>query len=510
MAKENLEEISKRVMASYMNKAVYDNENGKRQKGLNTAVKKMSKEETEHELDEQTGIHPLDAHRILTQNGGRDKSFFELSNKHIDGLEKHANEMKYKKSKNAPGSRLRMFHQYLSRRADAHVTPEGKLKPNSKWNNPPSMHEETENLDESIKNDSAVNFHLDSLINAKGLKNTRNTPERIKKYEQQLKRSRGKMNMRINQLTKEEYELDEGILLEMDKFTDDHLDKLRKSYSTINKIDPSHPTYTKLTKKLDSLPHEHLKQLANANIKFVSVLARNRVNKKEMENMKKENFNQFMNSVLDEKANDSMGLFEKIISDSILEKMETRKEELANTMFESEELDELSKKTLGGYIKKAATSKADSVRFLQSKHDSFKDIGRKRFVKRSKGIDTAVKKLTKEEYEYEHEYENLDEMAGRKLPANHEEAHEIHLYGENDSHLYHHSAMPIVKNLQKKHAKGKYDHDLATKAWEHHARRALKKYNDEFPENKLRGTPATIHKAAKHFRDSYDEDVRGK
>ena len=52
---------------------------------------------------------------------------------------------------------------------------------------------------------------------------------------------------------------------------------LRKEYSAVNKVDPDSPTYKSLIKHLDSLPQELLKDLANAKIKFVSSLARNRV-----------------------------------------------------------------------------------------------------------------------------------------------------------------------------------------------------------------------------------------
>ncbi len=54
---------------------------------------------------------------------------------------------------------------------------------------------------------------------------------------------------------------------------------LRKDYSTIDKIDPEGDGYKGLIKLLDSLAQEDLKQLADADIKFVSSLARNRLRK---------------------------------------------------------------------------------------------------------------------------------------------------------------------------------------------------------------------------------------
>jgi hypothetical protein len=61
------------------------------------------------------------------------------------------------------------------------------------------------------------------------------------------------------------------------EFSKQQLDTLRKNYSTINKINPSSPAYTKLIKLLNSLDNKALKQIANADVKFVSMLAKNRI-----------------------------------------------------------------------------------------------------------------------------------------------------------------------------------------------------------------------------------------
>lgn len=73
----------------------------------------------------------------------------------------------------------------------------------------------------------------------------------------------------------EEVSLDESA----DRFSDQQIEKLRKEYGSIQGIDPDQPSYKKLIKYLDGLTPEHLKQLAAANIKFVSGLARNRVSR---------------------------------------------------------------------------------------------------------------------------------------------------------------------------------------------------------------------------------------
>lgn len=58
-------------------------------------------------------------------------------------------------------------------------------------------------------------------------------------------------------------------------------------------------------------------------------------------------------------------------------------------------------------------------------------------------------------------------------------AHELMLYAENDADLYRQSFIPIVKNLEKKYAKGTYDPELAKKLWKYHADRAAAKYGLE-------------------------------
>lgn len=65
-----------------------------------------------------------------------------------------------------------------------------------------------------------------------------------------------------------------------DKFTSAQIKQLRKNYDTINRINPSSPTYDKLTKFLDDLPTDKLKQLAKGKIKFISSLAQNRVRRR--------------------------------------------------------------------------------------------------------------------------------------------------------------------------------------------------------------------------------------
>jgi hypothetical protein len=64
-----------------------------------------------------------------------------------------------------------------------------------------------------------------------------------------------------------------------ESFSDAQIARLKQEYSKINTIDPSGEGYKKLTAMLDKLDKPTLEKLAGAGIKFVSGLARNRVNR---------------------------------------------------------------------------------------------------------------------------------------------------------------------------------------------------------------------------------------
>jgi len=64
------------------------------------------------------------------------------------------------------------------------------------------------------------------------------------------------------------------------KFTPKQIDTLRKEYAKIGTVDPSQPTYKKLTAFLDGLDDDQISQLSQAKIKFISGLALNRAVKR--------------------------------------------------------------------------------------------------------------------------------------------------------------------------------------------------------------------------------------
>jgi len=63
-------------------------------------------------------------------------------------------------------------------------------------------------------------------------------------------------------------------------FTTEQISSLAEAYNSLEKIDPCTQHYQALVALLDRLPLHMLKQLSDANIRFVSVLASNRVRRR--------------------------------------------------------------------------------------------------------------------------------------------------------------------------------------------------------------------------------------
>jgi hypothetical protein len=60
------------------------------------------------------------------------------------------------------------------------------------------------------------------------------------------------------------------------------IEELRKEYGAIERMDPSSPIYENLLKALDLLETPKLQMLADAEIKWLSMLARNRATRRTM------------------------------------------------------------------------------------------------------------------------------------------------------------------------------------------------------------------------------------
>ena len=90
-------------------------------------------------------------------------------------------------------------------------------------------------------------------------------------------------------------------------------------------------------------------------------------------------------------------------------------------------------------------------------------------------------------------------------------ARELALYAENTEQLYRSSWEPIVKNLDKKRAKGIYKSEMALILMKHHADRAAIAYNQEFGSGDMKWyemfSVADRKEAAEHFLRDYETEA---
>lgn len=186
------------------------------------------------------------------------------------------------------------------------------------------------------------------------------------------------------------------------------------------------------------------------------------------------------------------------------------KEEITQIL--QEPLEEISKETLGSYIKKASEDASSKTfkhgmnygRELATKKKYDREGSKKladSYTKRRKYIDKATDRLVKED-------EQLVES-----DMSHE-AVELHLHGDNTSHLYHSSQVPVMKNLEKKFKKGIYDHEKAKILWGYHADRVAQDYHKEYgskdqPWHKMFSTKHRKEAAAKWADEHRDEMSMG-
>lgn len=112
-------------------------------------------------------------------------------------------------------------------------------------------------------------------------------------------------------------------------------------------------------------------------------------------------------------------------------------------------------------------------------------------------------------------------MAGHKFSPDEEtiyesggmsdEAHELVLHADNNSHLHHSSKTPIINNLKKKMKKGVYDLEKAKKLWGYHADRAAHSYAKEHghPGAKWHQMFSTTHRkeAAAHWEKAHRDEL---
>ena len=88
-----------------------------------------------------------------------------------------------------------------------------------------------------------------------------------------------------------------------EKFDKTHLGILQYAFKDIDRINPSEPAYKRLVDMLNKLSKQELQQIASVDIKFLSLLAKNLLSKKESVNeagytVKAKNPYQFLNGVV--------------------------------------------------------------------------------------------------------------------------------------------------------------------------------------------------------------------
>jgi hypothetical protein len=101
------------------------------------------------------------------------------------------------------------------------------------------------------------------------------------------------------------------------------------------------------------------------------------------------------------------------------------------------------------------------------------------------------------------------ECAFRDPTIDKEAVRELVLTITNDGDLYREKTTPILENLKKKAAKGKYDRELAVKLWQYLADEGVRRYGRDFgPGYSVSWlNPATRQEIAKELRDYYEEQV---
>ena len=100
-------------------------------------------------------------------------------------------------------------------------------------------------------------------------------------------------------------------------------------------------------------------------------------------------------------------------------------------------------------------------------------------LEESLNIDPDIETINEDNMSIEH-IEMLRLSGALNEGADKHAARELELYIDNDGQLYSQRIEPVLKNLSKKHAKGKYDHKLAVKLWMYTVDEGAKKYHKEF------------------------------
>ena len=162
---------------------------------------------------------------------------------------------------------------------------------------------------------------------------------------------------------------------------------------------------------------------------------------------------------------------------------------------ESDQIDELSPKTLIRYNNKASQ---------QVTRDTKTDRGRvgSKTTKRLKGALKARKKLDKIMPGLRGEdVEQVLEGDGVMI-------RELGLYIANNGDMYRQRIQPIIKNMRKKLSKGVYDEKLAAKGFMHAVTDGIKRYNKEFGAGSMKLAKSEKEEVASILLRDYQSEIR--
>jgi len=94
-------------------------------------------------------------------------------------------------------------------------------------------------------------------------------------------------------------------------------------------------------------------------------------------------------------------------------------------------------------------------------------------------------------------------------PVDQDLVDELVLYTMNDGDIYRQRIQPIIKNMQRKMAKGIFDPELSVKAFAYAAQDGFKKYSKEFGRSIPRGSVgATMMAAGKELLNHYMDEIK--
>lgn len=148
----------------------------------------------------------------------------------------------------------------------------------------------------------------------------------------------------------------------------------------------------------------------------------------------------------------------EIIMETLLEMIEAGDEGLIQLMRESERLNGEVEEDLNEWVEQT-----------------------KAVLQESLGIDPEVDLVEDESEMLSEGHIKMLDLAGVITEGvDKDAAYELELYIDNEGQLYNQQYLPILKNLSKKMAKGKYDQKLAVKLWMYLVDAGAKKYHKEF------------------------------